>query len=124
MNILGNILWLIFGGLMVALEYFIGGLILCLTIIGIPFGFQVMKIGMLALLPFGSHSVPTERSGGCLSVIMNIIWIFTGGICIALTHLFWGVILCVTIIGIPFGMQHFKLMALSFTPFGRDVVAK
>lgn len=124
MSILGNILWLIFGGLMVALEYFAGGLLLCLTIIGIPFGFQVMKIGMLALLPFGSQSVVSERSNGCLSLIMNIIWILTGGICIVLTHLFWGVILCLTIVGIPFGMQHFKLMALAFTPFGRNIVSK
>ncbi len=122
MNILGNILWLLFGGLFTALGYFIGGLLLCITIIGIPFGVQLFKLGTLALWPFGYTSVASDRAGGCLYVIVNIIWALTGGISLALSHLFFGAILCITIIGIPFGMQHFKLMPLAFTPFGRDII--
>lgn len=122
MNILGNIIWLICGGVMIAVEYFISGFLLCLTIIGIPFGLQLFKLGIFALWPFGYRSFVIEGGSGCLSTIMNILWIFTGGICISITHLFWGLLLCITIIGIPFGRQHFKLMALAFTPFGRNVV--
>lgn len=122
MNILGNILWLVFGGLCIAIEYFIAGLILCCTIIGIPFGFQAMKIGVLALWPFGYKAVPMERSAGCLAAAMNVLWILVGGIWITLTHLVLGVLLCITIIGIPFGRQHFKLMAFSLTPFGQNIV--
>lgn len=122
MNVLGNIIWIVFGGLLLALEYFIGGLILCCTIIGIPWGIQVMKIGVLALLPFGQNTVIVEKGTGCLNTVMNIVWIFCGGIWIALTHLVLGVLFCITIIGIPFGRQHFKLMTLALTPFGRGIV--
>lgn len=91
MNLLGNIIWLVFGGLAIAVEYFIGGLVLCLTIIGIPFGLQAFKMGLLALFPFGQQTVVTEQGSGCLSTLMNILWFFVGGIWIALSHLFWGV---------------------------------
>lgn len=122
MSILGNIIWIIFGGLVLALEYFIAGLLLCVTIVGIPFGIQSMKLGLLALLPFGHTSVVEDNGSGCLCTVMNIIWIFIGGIWIALSHLVLGVLFCITIIGIPFGLQHFKLMAIAFTPFGRKIV--
>lgn len=122
MNVLGNVLWLLFGGLFVAIEYFVAGLVMCFTIIGIPFGIQAMKLGVLALLPFGYQSIVVEHNSGCLTTIMNIIWILIGGIWIALTHLALGILLCITIIGIPFGRQHFKLMSLSLTPFGRQIV--
>ncbi len=123
MNTLGNILWIIFGGLALALGYFIGGLLLCITIIGIPFGLQAFKIGVFALLPFGQTTVVGPSGSGCLSTLMNILWIITFGICLALSHLVVGALLCITIIGIPFGLQHFKLMAVALTPFGREVVA-
>lgn len=123
MNLLGNIIWIIFGGLVIALEYIIAGVLLCLTIIGIPFGLQSFKLGMLALVPFGQKSIPVLEDKGCLSALMNVIWFFIGGIWITLTHLFFGVLLCLTIIGIPFGKQHFKLMSLAFAPFGRSVVS-
>ena len=110
MKILGNIIWLLFGGIFVAVEYFIASIGLFITIIGIPFGLQTVKLGILALWPFGS-----------LSTLMNIIWFFIGGIWIFLSHIFWGVLFCITIIGIPFGMQHFKLAGLALTPFGHDV---
>lgn len=122
MKTLGNIIWLLFGGILVALEYFVGGVVLCLTIIGIPFGYQTFKLGLLALWPFGRTTVITSESSGCLNTFMNILWILTGGLWTSLTHLAFGVLLCITIIGIPWGRQHFKLMAMALTPFGRDIV--
>lgn len=121
MNILGNIIWLIFGGLLTAIEYFLASIILCLTVIGIPFGLQTIKLGILALWPFGSKIVHKENAHGCLSVFMNILWFFLGGIWIFLTHAVFGLLLCITIIGIPFGLQHFKLASLALTPFGHDI---
>jgi len=124
MRILGNILWLLLGGIITALEYFVSSIILMITIIGIPFGVQTLKLGVLALWPFGKTTVQSQRSGGCLYIIFNIIWIFIGGIWIALSHLIFGIILYITIIGIPFGNQHFKLASLALTPFGRDIIEK
>ncbi|NLR80956.1 YccF domain-containing protein [Chitinophaga eiseniae] len=121
MNLLGNILWLIFGGFVSFIQYMISGFLLCLTIIGIPFGIQCFKIGFFTLFPFGRHVREVPGQTGCLATIFNIIWIFIGGIWIALGHLFFGLLLCITIIGIPFGRQHFKLMSLSFTPFGKEI---
>ena len=122
MKFLGNIIWLICGGLVTAVEYLISSLLLMVTIIGIPFGLQTLKLGMLALWPFGSQVVDIPQSSGCLSFLMNVIWFFIGGVWIFLSHLLFGVIFCITIIGIPFGMQHFKLARLAITPFGHDVV--
>jgi len=121
MNLIGNIIWLIFGGLLTFIEYMIGGFLLCITIIGIPFGLQCFKIGFLSLMPFGRQVRDVPGPTGCLSTLFNIIWIFCGGIWIALTHLGFGILLTITIIGIPFARQHFKLMALSFTPFGKEI---
>jgi len=121
MNFIGNIIWLIFGGLIVAVEYFISGLLLCITIIGIPFGIQCFKIGVFTLFPFGRQVREVPGETGCLSTVFNIIWIFMGGIWIALTHLVFGILLAITIIGLPFAKQHFKLMSLSFAPFGKDI---
>ena len=96
MKILGNIIWLIFGGLHTAIEYFIAGLVLMITIIGIPFGLQSMKLGMLAIWPFGSKVKWKESQPGCLSMFMNVLWFFVGGIWICLTHIFYGLLLCIT----------------------------
>ncbi|MEN9685974.1 MAG: hypothetical protein RLZZ28_1760 [Bacteroidota bacterium] len=122
MNFLGNLIWLVFGGLLSALGYFIGGLLLCITIVGIPFGIQCIKIGGFVLWPFGGRIVTHDRSGGCLYVLFNILWICTGGIGIAISHLVFGVLLCITIIGIPFGKQHIKLASLALAPFGKDII--
>ena len=122
MKILGNIIWVVFGGLFIAIEYFTSSIILFITIIGIPFGLQTLKMGVLALWPFGSKVVDIPNSSGCLYFLMNVIWFFIGGIWIFLTHIFFGVLFCITIIGIPFGLQHFKLAGLALTPFGHDVV--
>lgn len=121
MKLLGNILWLIFGGIIIAIEYFAASLALMLTIVGIPFGVQTLKLGVLALWPFGHETRQGARSSGCLYVLMNILWIFVGGIWISLSHLVFGIFLCITIIGIPFGMQHFKMAGMALTPFGRDI---
>ena len=122
MKLLGNIIWLIFGGINIALEYFVAGLILMLTIVGIPFGLQSFKLGILALWPFGTKVEWMQSQPGCLSTFMNVLWFFVGGIWIFLTHIFYGFILCVTIIGIPWGKMHFRLAKLALSPFGRAVI--
>jgi uncharacterized membrane protein YccF (DUF307 family) len=124
MNFLGNLIWLIFGGLIIAIEYLAGSIILMITIVGIPFGIQTLKMASLSLWPFGRDTVVHSRASGCLYILMNIIWLLTGGIWIAITHAIFGLILCITIIGIPFGLQHFKLTAIALSPFGRDIVSK
>lgn len=121
MNFIGNIIWIIFGGIFIFFEYLIGGFILCLTIIGIPFGLQCIKFAFVGLAPFGVKITDTSSNTGCLSTVMNILWLCCGGFWIALTHLFFGILLCLTIIGIPFGKQHFKLMNLAFSPFGKSI---
>ena len=103
MKTLGNIIWVLFGGLAMAVEYIMSGVMLCLTIIGIPFGLQVIKLGLLA-------------------VLMNILWFLLGGIIIVLSHVFFGIVFYITIIGIPFGNMHFRLARLALTPFGKEVV--
>ncbi len=122
MNFIGNLIWLIFGGLAAALGYIFGGFLLCLTIVGIPFGLQCFKIAGLVLWPFGRKVVPTGNGGGCLSVFFNIIWIFCGGLYTALVHLVFAALLFITIIGIPFARQHLKLMEISLMPFGKQVI--
>lgn len=92
-------------------------------IIGIPFGMQTLKMASLALWPFGKTVRSGERSAGCLYILMNVLWIFWGGIWICLSHLAFGVVLGITIIGIPFGLQHFKLAGLALTPFGKDIIS-
>jgi uncharacterized membrane protein YccF (DUF307 family) len=122
MNLLGNLVWLIFGGIIIAIEYFIGSIILMITIVGIPFGIQTLKMASMALWPFGRNTHQHSRSSGCLYILMNIIWLITGGLWIAATHAIFGILLCITVIGIPFGLQHFKLTAIALSPFGRDIV--
>jgi len=124
MNILGNLIWLIFGGIIIAIEYFIGSLILIITIIGIPFGLQTLKMASLSIWPFGRTSRVQSRASGCLYILMNVLWLLCGGIWIAATHALFGILLCITIIGIPFGRQHFKLTEVALNPFGRDIVRK
>ena len=121
MKFIGNILWLILGGLLVSLYYFIAGLVFCITIIGIPFGLQLFKMGVFALWPFGHDVVSDVNDGGCLSIIMNVLWILFGGMEIATLHLGFGLLCCITIVGIPFGLQHFKMALLALIPFGKKI---
>jgi uncharacterized membrane protein YccF (DUF307 family) len=122
MNLFGNIIWLVFGGLFAAFGYLIGGVLLCLTIIGIPWGLQCFKLAGLVLWPFGKNVISESSTAGCLSVLCNIIWILCGGWYTAVIHIFMGIILFITIIGIPWGRQHFKLVEISLMPFGKRIV--
>lgn len=121
MSILGNILWFILGGLILGLIYIIIGLLFCITIIAAPWGYQLMKIGVMAMFPFGHNIEFSKLPMGCLNVGLNIIWIIFGGIELAILHMGLGIVFCVTIIGIPFGLQHFKLAKLALIPFGQQI---
>ena len=121
---IGNILWLIFGGLLIAVIYYLVGLVMCITIIGIPFGLQLFKLGTYSLWPFGHEIVNGPNEPGCVSVVMALIWILLGWWEIALLHLFFGLLFCVTIIGIPFGLQHFRMAFASIIPFGKEIKPK
>ena len=122
MNFIGNLIWLVCGGLIAALNYIIGGLILCATIVGIPWGLQCFKLAGLVLWPFGKTVTSSSANSGCLSLLFNIIWLLCGGLCAAITHIVFGLLLFITIIGIPFARQHFKLVEVSLMPFGKQVV--
>lgn len=122
MSLIGNILWIILGGgLVLFFEYLIGGLLLCLTVIGLPFGVQVLKLSSLALVPFGREVIYYRAASGCLAVFMNVLWFLVGGIWISVTHVVFALLCAVTIVGIPFARQHVKLAALAFMPFGATV---
>jgi uncharacterized membrane protein YccF (DUF307 family) len=123
LSALGNILWIVFGGgLVLFLMYLLGGVLLCLTIVGIPFGLQCLKLASLALLPFGRQIVFRESAAGCLATVMNLLWLLVAGIWIALTHLVFALTCAITIILLPFSLQHVKLASLALTPFGKDVL--
>lgn len=123
MNFLGNLIWLIMGGLLTAMMYWFAGLVMCITIIGIPFGVQLLKIGTLSLWPFGHDLVPRlGNETSCTQVVFNVLWILLGWWEIALIHLTFGLVLCCTLVGIPWGIQHFKLALASIFPFGKEVV--
>ena len=119
---IGNVLWLILAGIWLALGYALSGALLCITIIGIPFGIQAFKMAGFVLWPFG-RTVIRSAQGGCLEVGFNILWLVLAGWALFLAHLGAGIILCITIIGIPFGIQAFKLSVLALWPFGRSVVS-
>ena len=121
MKLIGNIIWLVFGGVAISIGYVMSSLCLMITIIGIPFGLQTLKLALLALWPFGKTVIDNGNSGGCLHLIMNILWLIFGGLGICLSHLLLGLLFCITIIGIPFGKQHFKLAGLALTPFGKMI---
>lgn len=121
MNTLGNLLWIIFGGLVICLFYCVYGFLFCLTIIGIPFGLQLFKLGGFALCPFGREAVSKPNADGCLSIVMNLVWILLGWWELAIFHLFMCVACFITIIGIPFAKQHLKLMVFSIMPFGQEI---
>ncbi len=124
MSVIMNLLWAVLGGIVVFAFYMLGGIALCFTIIGIPWGFQCFKMGIFALFPFGSETRMRQAPDNTelLNVILNVIWLVFGGLQLVILHFILGVLLCVTIIGIPFGIQHFKMVKLGFMPFGREVI--
>ena len=121
MNFLGNLVWLIFGGFLAGLGYILGGLLTCLTIVGIPFGAQAIKLGAATMTPFGREIAVAEESGGFWETLFNILWAVFFGWEIAVAHLVHGLLLAITIIGLPFAKQHFKLIPLALFPFGKEL---
>ncbi len=131
MSFILNILWLIFGGFIMAVGWVVVGIIMAVSIIGLPWFVAAMNMAHLSLLPFGREVVNREiLSGredigtGPLGVVGNIIWFLFGGIWLALGHIFWAIALAVTIIGIPFAFQHVKLAGLALAPIGKIVINK
>jgi uncharacterized membrane protein YccF (DUF307 family) len=121
MSCLGNIIWLIFGGLVAGLGYILGGIGLCATIIGIPFGLQSIKLGIATLSPFGREIVITQKTFGFFEILFNVLWILFFGWEIAITHLTSAAILALTIVGLPWAKQHIKLIPLALFPFGSEL---
>ena len=121
MTLLLNIIWLIFGGFIIVLGYLLGAILLCITIIGIPFGVQCFKLAGLALAPFGCEVREKEPPGGALAVIMNIIWIILPGLELAVMHLILALAFAITLIGLPIAAQHLKMTRLALLPFGFEV---
>ncbi|MFC1765568.1 YccF domain-containing protein [Planctomycetota bacterium] len=123
MSLIGNILWLVFGGFLTGMMYILGGFLLCLTIIGIPFGMQSIRIGMANFAPFGKEITPANRTGGTLGLVFDIIWVVLLGWEIAVAHLSSAGILAITIIGIPFAWQHLKLIPVALFPFNYELMS-
>ena len=121
LRVLGNVLWLVLAGVWLALGYAVAGVVMCITIIGIPFGIQAFKLAGFVLWPFG-RTVGRTPAGGCLEVVFNVLWLALFGWGIFVAHLVAALLLCLTIVGIPFGVQAFKISGLALWPFGRTVV--
>lgn len=122
MTLLGNVIWLVCGGLFSGLAHIVAGIALCLTVIGIPFGYQEIKIGIATFAPFGCELVERKDANSLLWLVLNVIWLLTFGWVMALHHLLWAVLLALTVVGLPFALQHVKLIPLALMPFGRDLV--
>ncbi len=122
LKVIGNILWFILAGIWMAIGYVTAGVLMCITIIGIPFGLQSFKLAGYALWPFGRTVVYRTDRDESLSCLGNIIWLVLAGIWLAIGHVITGMLLCITIIGIPFGVASFKLAGLALVPFGKTVV--
>lgn len=120
-RILGNLVWLLFGGLEAAIGYFTASIALACTIVGLPWALQTVKLGFLCLWPFGAQVSESNQLNGCLAAPLNIIWLIFGGLFSSLMHMLFGFLLCVSVIGVPWGKQHFKMASLSFYPFGKKV---
>lgn len=118
MKTLGNIIWVVFGGWLVALEYLVAAVGLMVTVVGIPFGWQLLKIAWLSLLPFGNEFERAEADFPVTRWFFNIIWLIFFGLVIVASHLLLGLLFSLTIVGLPFGIQHFKLAKVALWPFG------
>lgn len=116
-----NILWLVLAGFWLAIAYALAGVLMMVTIVGIPFGVQAFKLAGYSLWPFG-RAIVEKPSAGAASAIGNILWLILAGIWLAIGHLVTGAILCVTVVGIPLGVANFKLVPLALMPFGKEIV--
>ena len=114
-------MWLIFGGVLIAFLYFGMGLVMCITLIGIPFGLPLFKLGSYVMWPFGHELVDGPGQPGCLNVGLNLLWILLGWWEIALAHLICGLFFCIKIVGIPLGLRHFRIAIASVFPFGKQI---
>ena len=121
MSLIGNILWLIAGGFLTGCGYLIGGALMCLTVIGLPFGLMSIRLGLATFAPFGKRVVERPNANSTLRIVFNILWLVLFGWEIAVAHLCSAALCAVTIIGSPFAVQHIKLIPLSLFPFGRDL---
>lgn len=121
MGCLGNIIWFICGGLISGISWLLAGCLWCITIIGIPIGLQCFKFAALSFFPFGKE---INYGGGPGSFLLNIVWLLVTGLPLALESMILGLLLCITVIGIPFGLQHFKIAKLALMPFGATIVIK
>ncbi len=117
MSVLFNIVWLLCGGLIAGAVYIVGGALLCATVVGIPFGLQAVRLGVAVLAPFGKHPRRDRAHQGFWALVFDVLWLLLFGWEIALAHLTGGAILCLTIVGIPFGIQLFKLVPVALFPF-------
>lgn len=124
MNFIGNLVFLVFGGFIIFAGYVLGGILLCLTIVGIPLGFQCFKLAGGVLAPFGREVVETEPPGGALALVLNIIWIILPGLELAILHLVLAVFFAATLVGFPLATQHMKLVPLALLPFGHRMLDK
>ena len=121
MRFIGNVLWFIFGGFLSGLGWILAGVVWCITIVGIPIGMQCFKLASISFTPFGKE---IEYGGGAISFIINVIWFLVSGLELALTNFIFGCLWCITIVGIPFGKQFFKIAKLALCPFGASVVTR
>lgn len=121
MSFIGNLLWFLLGGFLIFLFYLIGGVVLCLTIVGIPFGVQLIKLSMMGLAPFGKEIDTAGSASGLLPILMNVLWWIFGGVELAIVHLVLALIFAITIVGLPFAKQHIKLLKLALVPFGARI---
>lgn len=122
MRLVLNLLWLVLSGFWTGLMYLVAGIVLCLTIIGIPFGIASFRIGLFAFWPFG-RELRRTASAGVGSAIGNVLWIVLAGVWLAIGHAVSGIALCLTIIGIPLGLANFKLIPVAFAPLGRQIIS-
>jgi uncharacterized membrane protein YccF (DUF307 family) len=120
MSFIGNLIWLIFGGLLAGLGYIVGGALMCITVIGIPFGLQAIRLGVATLTPFGKEVVMAGPAG-TFKILFDIVWIIVCGWEIAMAHLTFGLVLAITIVGLPFARQHFKLIPVALFPFSHEL---
>ena len=118
MSCLGNLIWFLCGGAAGGFAWFCTGCLWCISIVGFPVGVQCFKFALLSFFPFGKE---VHYGGGVISLGMNVVWLLISGIWLAIGHLICGIFLCITIIGFPFGLQHFKLAKLALMPFGADI---